>query len=134
MTSSNLSSSDDDSRKLLNFSIEHILNKAGNQEPPTKTEQETGDLTTGSLSYIPFPWLHCTRYCPPKIPRNQRRDAPQKRQLGRHPRIPFTTHQLTVLENKFKKSPYLSSQEVKELSKNLDLADIRVTKNYLVQC
>ncbi|GJQ76410.1 hypothetical protein Trydic_g2126 [Trypoxylus dichotomus] len=57
---------------------------------------------------------------------NQRREGPQKRQLGRHPRIPFTTHQLTILEEKFKHSPYLSSQEVKEISRKLDLADIRV--------
>lgn len=65
MTSSNLSSSDDDSRKLLNFSIDHILNKAGNQGPTPNMQEDTHER---NLSYIPFPWLHCTRYCPPKIP------------------------------------------------------------------
>lgn len=55
-----------------------------------------------------------------------KREAPQKRQLGRHPRIPFTSHQLAVLEEKFQQSPYLSSEEVTRLSQNLQLADVRV--------
>lgn len=67
MTSSQLNSSDDDHRKTLNFSIEHILHKAGNQEIPADT-QEGCRIPTGNLSYVPFPWLHCTRYCPPKVP------------------------------------------------------------------
>lgn len=50
----------------------------------------------------------------------------QKRQLGRHPRIPFTSFQLSVMEQKFKETPYLSTEEVNALSKKLQLADIRV--------
>lgn len=56
-----------------------------------------------------------------------KRETAQKRQLGRHPRIPFTSHQLAVLEEKFQQSPYLSSEEVTRISQNLQLADIRVT-------
>lgn len=58
---------------------------------------------------------------------NQKREGPQKRQLGRHPRIPFTTQQLSILEDKFRKTPYLSSSEVTKLSRSLQLADIRVS-------
>lgn len=57
----------------------------------------------------------------------QKREGPQRRQLGRHPRIPFTSHQLTQLEEKFQEAPYLSSEEVTALSQRLDLADIRVS-------
>ncbi|GLV43320.1 uncharacterized protein CBL_03863 [Carabus blaptoides fortunei] len=100
------------------FSIEHILTKAGNRNAHKNITLHQG-LTT-------FPWLQCTRYCPPKLPRSQKKEGPQKRQLGRHPRIPFSGQQLAVLEEKFKNSPYLSSTEVTQLSRKLQLADIRV--------
>lgn len=58
---------------------------------------------------------------------SQKKEGPQKRQLGRHPRIPFSSHQLAVLEEKFKHSPYLSSSEVTQLSQALHLADVRVS-------
>lgn len=58
---------------------------------------------------------------------SQKKEGPQKRQLGRHPRIPFSSHQLAVLEEKFKNSPYLSSTEVTQLSQSLQLADVRVS-------
>lgn len=69
MTSSRLNSSEDSDSKKLSFSIEHILNRAGNQES-SSNEQDECVVPTNSLS-LPcgvFPWLHCTRYCPPKIP------------------------------------------------------------------
>lgn len=48
------------------FSIEHILNYAGNkfthQQLSSVDSQTTGDGST-------FSWLQCTRFCPPKIPR-----------------------------------------------------------------
>ncbi|XP_044747354.1 homeobox protein H17-like [Coccinella septempunctata] len=46
--------------------------------------------------------------------------------MGRHPRIPFTSQQLNILEEKFQKTPYLTGDEVMELAKRLELADIRV--------
>ncbi|RZC40677.1 homeobox protein MSX-1, partial [Asbolus verrucosus] len=84
-------------------------------------------------------WIHIPGYivadiAPQKFQANftkftqgaQKKDGPQKRQLGRHPRIPFTSHQLSVLEEKFQQSPYLSSEEVIALSRRLQLADVRV--------
>lgn len=48
------------------FSIEHILNYAGNQFTQQQVcpvdSQKTVDEST-------FSWLQCTRFCPPKIPR-----------------------------------------------------------------
>lgn len=50
------------STKKSDFSIEHILNKAG---------EKKSDLAghNGIVSLVALPWLQCTRYCPPKIPR-----------------------------------------------------------------
>ncbi|KAL1513167.1 hypothetical protein ABEB36_002615 [Hypothenemus hampei] len=102
--------------KNSDFSIDHILNRAGSS---------TGDTNVFSESNVKFHWLQCSRYCPPRVPRLPKRDV-QKRQLGRHPRIPFTSYQLSILEEKFKETPYLSSEEVISLSTKLQLADIRV--------
>ncbi|ENN70661.1 hypothetical protein YQE_12606, partial [Dendroctonus ponderosae] len=96
--------------------IDHILNRAGTSE-----NSKTCDDTSG----VKFRWLQCSRYCPPRVPRVQKNNV-QKRQLGRHPRIPFTSYQLSLLEQKFNESPYLSSEEVIVMSKKLQLADIRV--------
>lgn len=52
---------------------------------------------------------------------------PQRRQLGKHPRIPFTSHQLTILEEKLQNGHYLSTEEVIDLSKKLHLPDVRVS-------
>lgn len=126
-----------------NFTIEHILNCAGGEKKHDGNVPSTSSQTVPF--YDPYSWLQCTRYCPPKVPRNystgnlkvyifnrvcfegvpKNRNC-QKRQLGRHPRIPFTPHQLAVLEAKFHQTPYLSSEEVIELAKQLQLADIRV--------
>ncbi|XP_050509108.1 homeobox protein ceh-1-like [Diabrotica virgifera virgifera] len=103
------------------FSINHILNKAGvNLEHNTSPNRDgVNDLNT-------YSWLQCTRFCPPKVPRIQKKDPPQKRQLGRYPRIPFTNEQIATLEEKFQESPYLSSEEASNLSRRLQLADIKV--------
>lgn len=57
---------------------------------------------------------------------NQKKEGPQKRQLGRHPRIPFTSHQTAVLEERYKISPYLSTSDVLQLAQQLQLPDCRV--------
>lgn len=41
------------------FTIEHILNRAGVRENFVNNE---------TVPTVMFPWLQCTRYCPPKIP------------------------------------------------------------------
>lgn len=45
------------------FTIEHILNRAG--ESKSDQVRRSGD---GMVPVVAFPWLQCTRYCPPKIP------------------------------------------------------------------
>ncbi|KAF5292918.1 hypothetical protein FQA39_LY13798 [Lamprigera yunnana] len=109
-----------DKKSKVNFSIDHILNQAG-----TSKNQESFEENSSTKIGV-FPWLQCTRYCPPKIQRYQKREGTPRRQLGRHPRIPFTSHQLAVLEEKFRQSPYLSSADVLKISRTLQLADIRV--------
>ncbi|KAK9869310.1 hypothetical protein WA026_003061 [Henosepilachna vigintioctopunctata] len=115
------------SSSFSNFSIDHILNKAG-EDNRRKNSENTDDslYTRVKFAFDQFSWLQCTRYCPPKLPRNHRRDVPQRRQMGRHPRIPFTTQQLYILEEKFQQTAYLTGEEVMELAKRLQLADIRV--------
>ncbi|VEN43985.1 unnamed protein product, partial [Callosobruchus maculatus] len=44
----------------------------------------------------------------------------------RYPRIPFTSHQISVLEERFQRNPYLSSEEATILSQKLQLADVKV--------
>lgn len=59
----NESNEKEQARSKFDFSIEHILKRAGNPIGEKKTSESSHD------SFVPFPWLHCTRYCPPKIPR-----------------------------------------------------------------
>ncbi|KAG5876735.1 hypothetical protein JTB14_028609 [Gonioctena quinquepunctata] len=110
-------------RSLSDFSIDHILNKAGCENKKEANAEENPESDNISNA---FSWLQCTRFCPPKVPRMTKKDAPQKRQLGRYPRIPFTNQQIAILEEKFQESPYLSSEEATNLSKQLHLADVKV--------
>lgn len=102
-----------------------------------------------------FDWLQCTRYRPPKLPRKyiwnstdmqsgievamasyrlhvqcagtRRREGPAQRRLGRNPRIPFSAHQVAVMEGRFRQCHYLSSADVAELSEKLELSENRVS-------
>lgn len=49
------------------FTIEHILHRAGERKEGEGRKEGSlrGD---GFAPAAPFPWLQCTRYCPPKIP------------------------------------------------------------------
>lgn len=52
----------------------------------------------------------------------------QKRKPGRNPRIPFTTHQVSVLEQEFRRSAYLGgTNDVHLLSERLRLSESRVS-------
>lgn len=51
----------------------------------------------------------------------------KRRPINRGPRIPFTLNQVQELENKFNKTQYLSSMEVNQLAKHLNLSDTRVS-------
>ncbi|XP_058461758.1 homeobox protein MSX-3 [Malaya genurostris] len=72
-----------------------------------------------------FDWLYYTRYRPPKLPRPQK-SGPVKRTPGRLPRVPFTPSQLSALEDAYKVSTYLSSEEANQLAYSLDLTNTRV--------
>lgn len=48
------------------FSIDHILNKAGSSSSSVNTSSQ--NLPTSSdFTLDHYSWLHCTRYCPPKV-------------------------------------------------------------------
>ncbi|XP_051160767.1 homeobox protein engrailed-2b [Leptopilina boulardi] len=72
-----------------------------------------------------LPWLHCTRYSPPKLPRRQTTKQ-RKRRLGSQPRIPFTKIQIQILEEKYKINAYLSRRDVIQLGGILNLPQNRV--------
>lgn len=71
-----------------------------------------------------FEWLQCSRYKPPKLPR--RREFPRRRHLGRNPRIPFTSVQVSALEAQFAVTRYLSGAQVHSIAVALGLTDTRV--------
>ncbi|XP_055617924.1 homeobox protein ceh-28 [Toxorhynchites rutilus septentrionalis] len=86
--------------------------------------------SVGASSYLQncmpsFDWLYYTRYRPPKLPRPQK-IGPVKRTPGRLPRVPFTPAQLSALEDAYKVSTYLSSEEANQLAYSLELTNTRV--------
>uniref|UniRef100_A0A182J051 Uncharacterized protein n=1 Tax=Anopheles atroparvus TaxID=41427 RepID=A0A182J051_ANOAO len=81
--------------------------------------------TVSSCGAPAFDWLYYTRYHPPKLPRPAKA-GPVKRTPGRLPRVPFTPAQLSALEDAYKVSTYLSSEEANQLAYNLDLTNTRV--------
>lgn len=122
--------------RVSDFSIDHILNRAGSQcNLVQEMKVNTGffHLNTSTSSQLMsqqtqmFDWLYYTRYHPPRLPRtNNGFKQPVKRTPGRLPRVPFSPEQLKALECGYKKSMYLSSEEANELAKKLDLSSIRV--------
>lgn len=71
-------------------------------------------------------WLRYTRYKPPKIQRKVVLEKPMKRRPGVHPRIPFSSVQLEILEERYKRNPYLCRKDVLEISAVLHLPQSRV--------
>lgn len=56
----------------------------------------------------------------------QKKTAAVKRQLGRYPRIPFTSYQIAVLEKKFQQLNYVSSEEAENLAYELQISEAKV--------
>lgn len=54
--------------------------------------------------------------------------GPVKRTPGRLPRVPFTPFQLSTLEEAYKQSNYLSSEDANKLAVRLDLTCTRVSR------
>ncbi|XP_011146524.1 homeobox protein MSH-B isoform X2 [Harpegnathos saltator] len=71
-------------------------------------------------------WLQYTRYRPPKLPRKSFVEKRRKRRAGDHPRIPFSSSQLQVLEDRYRKGAYLSRNDVIEMSATLRLPQSKV--------
>ncbi|XP_020799570.1 homeobox protein MSX-2 [Drosophila serrata] len=134
---------------MSDFSIEYILNRAGDRYVGTNASLGVIQRLRGSLPFHPYAgyptkelrasppaaeeakvpvydWLQYTRYHPPKLPRGLRQSAPAKRTPGRLPRIPFTPHQLQALESAYKESNYLSAEDANKLAETLDLTNTRV--------
>ncbi|XP_034940916.1 homeobox protein MSH-C [Chelonus insularis] len=78
------------------------------------------------VSRSDFSWLQCTRYQPPKIPKRTFNNRACKRKPATHPRIPFTSFQLEVLEEKYRNNAYLSKKDVHHLATILRLPHNRI--------
>lgn len=74
-------------------------------------------------------WLQYTRYRPPKLPRKSLAERRIKRRAGDHPRIPFSSSQLQVLEDRYRRCAYLTRSEVAEMSAMLKLPQIKVRRS-----
>lgn len=119
-------------QKISDFSIDHILHRAGAKTAGTKVENNIHFMERKSQEFVHevpvFDWLYYTRYHPPRLPRagSNSLKQPVKRTPGRLPRVPFTPEQLKSLELAYKKSMYLSSEEANVLASQLELSSIRV--------
>uniref|UniRef100_A0A182T0X7 Homeobox domain-containing protein n=1 Tax=Anopheles maculatus TaxID=74869 RepID=A0A182T0X7_9DIPT len=112
------------------------LHDAASTEPDDELDevidvgQSVRSSDAGFLPAVPgcsmptFDWLYYTRYHPPKLPRPQK-PGPVKRTPGRLPRVPFTPAQLSALEDAYKVSTYLSSEEANQLAFSLELTNTR---------
>ncbi|ALC46717.1 CG15696 [Drosophila busckii] len=134
---------------MSDFSIDYILNRAGNKyvgtnasvgilqrlrlnlafhpyAPPTAKQSSPPAPSLAEDHQLPlYDWLQYTRYHPPKLPRALRQ-GPAKRTPGRLPRIPFTPAQLQALERAYKDSNYLSAEDANKLAESLELTNTRV--------
>lgn len=73
-------------------------------------------------------WLQYTRYRPPKLPRRSYVERRTKRRMDDRPRIPFSSSQLQVLEDRYRRSAYLSRNDVVEMSAMLRLPQSKVCR------
>ncbi|XP_071633327.1 homeobox protein MSH-B [Temnothorax longispinosus] len=71
-------------------------------------------------------WLQYTRYRPPRLPRRSLAERRVKRRTGDHPRIPFSSSQLQVLEDRYRRGAYLSRNDVVEMSATLRLPQSKI--------
>ncbi|XP_011860334.1 PREDICTED: LOW QUALITY PROTEIN: homeobox protein engrailed-2b [Vollenhovia emeryi] len=71
-------------------------------------------------------WLQYTRYRPPRLPRKSLAERRVKRRAGDHPRIPFSSSQLQVLEDRYQRGAYLSRNDVVEMSATLRLPQSKI--------
>jgi len=97
--------------------------------PIVVERQRSGDHVGESTTrWTDLTWLQYTRYRPPRLPRRSLTERRVKRQAGDHPRIPFSSSQLQILEEKYKKGAYLSRTDVVEMSTTLRLPQNKVCR------
>ncbi|CAG7829016.1 unnamed protein product, partial [Allacma fusca] len=110
--------------KNVNKVHQHTLvSELSNTQQQSHSEDRNVDIADSDESKD-FSWLYCSRFKPPKLPRSKKRS--NRKRYGRGPRIPFAAHQITVLENAFKKSHYLSPDCINRLAESLYLSETRV--------
>ncbi|XP_046741060.1 uncharacterized protein LOC124408269 [Diprion similis] len=91
------------------------------------SETNADSVAQDNLGRNDLPWLHCTRYRPPRLPKKSMAGKTSKRRPGKHPRIPFTAFQLQILEDRYSKGAYLARRDVLQLSTVLRLPQSRVS-------
>ncbi|CAL1675853.1 unnamed protein product [Lasius platythorax] len=87
----------------------------------TATGQRDSEIRRADLT-----WLQYTRYRPPKLPRRSYVERRIKRRTDDRPRIPFSSSQLQVLEDRYRRSAYLSRNDVVEMSATLRLPQSKI--------
>ena len=91
--------------------------------PPEQLEIKSSPKSNGSSSNSTT-IDHHHHHIPPITSTNI---SQKRKSLNRGPRIPFTSGQVAELESKFNSTQYLSSLEVSQLAKRLNLTDNRVS-------
>ncbi|XP_012530238.3 LOW QUALITY PROTEIN: homeobox protein MSX-2 [Monomorium pharaonis] len=84
------------------------------------------DVENTSVRRTDLTWLQYTRYRPPRLPRRSFAERRIKRRAGDHPRIPFSSSQLQVLEDRYRRCAYLTRNEVVEMSATLRLPQSKI--------
>ncbi|XP_011685686.1 PREDICTED: homeobox protein XHOX-7.1' [Wasmannia auropunctata] len=95
--------------------------------PVVAERRRSGDRDGESATrWTDLTWLQYTRYRPPRLPRRSLAERRVKRRVGDHPRIPFSSSQLQVLEDRYKRGAYLSRSDVIEMSATLRLPQSKI--------
>lgn len=97
-----------------------------NEETCPNTSDAVRQRSVNHVQRTDLTWLQYTRYKPPKLPRRSFVEKRRKRRAGDHPRIPFSSSQLQVLEDRYKRGAYLSRNDVVEMSATLRLPQSKV--------
>lgn len=106
--------------------VNRVVSSKTSRDISVATGQRSSDDKETAMRRTDLTWLQYTRYRPPKLPRKSFVEKRIKRRTGDHPRIPFSSSQLQVLEDKYRKSAYLSRNDVVEMSTMLRLPQSKV--------
>lgn len=108
---------------------EHVGNRVVlSEETCSDSSDATSQRNNNHVQRTDLTWLQYTRYRPPKLPRRSFIEKRRKRRAGDHPRIPFSSAQLQMLEDRYRRGAYLSRNDVVEISAMLRLPQSKVRK------